>query len=198
MNIKKILLLGGVGLASAAVGILLPDMMVGGHSPAPAVSPAQAAAGHDPHGGHEAAPAHDKPEAKHEPAAKPAAHGSDHGGGEHGKEEAKPKEGPQFLSFGQIVVNLNEPNLLRYLSLDISIQTDAKNEKEVRDALESRKAILKTWLTSHLADKTIEDIRGKVGVNRLRREIQDNFNSLLFKDGHERIQDILFEEHHVQ
>jgi flagellar FliL protein len=95
-------------------------------------------------------------------------------------------------------VNLNEPNLVKYLSLDIAIQTDGKFEDEVKEAVEARKPMLKTWLTSHLADKTMEDIRGKVGVNRLRREIQDNFNSLLFKDGHERVQDILFEEYHVQ
>jgi flagellar FliL protein len=68
----------------------------------------------------------------------------------------------------------------------------------VKSALESRKPILQTWLTSHLADKTLEEVRGKVGVNRLRREIQDNFNALLFTDGRERIQDILFEEFHVQ
>jgi flagellar basal body-associated protein FliL len=102
------------------------------------------------------------------------------------------------LPFGRLVVNLNEPMLIKFLSVEVSIQTDAKYETEVKAALEARKPILNTWLTSHLADKSAEDIRGKVGLNRLRREIQDNFNSLLFKDGHERIQDIMFDEFHVQ
>ena len=64
--------------------------------------------------------------------------------------------------------------------------------------VESRIPILRTWLTSHLADKSMEDVRGKAGINRLRREIQDQFNALLFDDGHERVRDVLFEEFHVE
>ena len=118
----------------------------------------------------------------------------------HGKPGAEKEvvEGPCFITFGRTVVNLNDPALTRYLSLEVTIQADGPDEEDVKTALESRKPILQTWLTSHLADKTLEDIRGKVGVNRLRREIQDNFNALLFTDGRERIQDILFEEFHVQ
>jgi flagellar basal body-associated protein FliL len=97
-----------------------------------------------------------------------------------------------------MVSNLNEQTLTKYLSLELTLQTDAVHEDEVKAAIESRRPILTTWLTSHLADKTLDDIRGKVGVNRLRREIQDNFNSLLFSDGRERVQDVLFEEFHVQ
>ena len=88
--------------------------------------------------------------------------------------------------------------MTRYLSLEVTLQVDGADEEDVKTTLGSRKPILQTWLTSHLADKTLEEIRGKVGVNRLRREIQDNFNQLLFTDGKERIQDILFEEFHVQ
>ncbi len=201
MDLKKIILLGGVGLASGVVGVLLPTMMSGGSTPAPAaVKPT----GHDSSSGHEKEKSgHDtKPEAP-----KADDHAADHGGGGHGggghgdgKDAMRKVErvGPQFLPFNRLVVNLNEPMLVKYLSVDISVQTDGKDYDEVEEALKARKPILNTWLTSHLADKTMEDVRGKVGVNRLRREIQDNFNSLLFKDGHERIQDIMFEEYHVQ
>lgn len=176
-------------MASALVGVLIPSMMSGSQS-APSAEKAEIAASHDD------AAEHGKAEAEQE---KPPAADHGHGHGKHdGKDEKKPKEGPCFLTFGRMVVNLNEPNLIKFLSLEISLQTDAKYESEVKAALESRRPILTTWLTSHLADKSIEDIRGKVGVNRLRREIQDNFNSLLFKDGHERVQDIMFEEYHVQ
>lgn len=203
VDIKKILVLGGVAVGSAAVGILLPDMIVGGRgtgSSAPAHADTSHAApadhGKEPakdHGAHE----EKKDKGSHE--APKDAHSAEHGGaaGEHGPPE-KPKEGPQYLPFGQIVVNLNVPDKVIYLSLDIVLQADARFEKEVKEAMDARKVVLKTWLVSHLADKTLNDIHGKAGVNQLRREIQDNFNSLLFKDGHERVQDILFEEYHVQ
>lgn len=197
MNLKKILLLGGVGLGSAAAGIAIPQLMQG-KSQHP--EPAAETAGHD-------APA-EKPKKDKKPKADDHGHGSGghdaggHGSGGHGAEgdakDAAPVEGPCFIPFGRMVVNLNDPTLTRYLSLEVTIQADGPDQDTVTEALESRKPILQTWLTGHLADKTLEDVRGKVGVNRLRREIQDNFNALLFTDGHERIQDILFEEFHVQ
>lgn len=202
MNIKKMILLGGVGLVSAAAGILLPSVVMVGQ-PAKSSTASHAADDHEAKpAGHDAGDAHAKKEA---PAPKADAHAAAgaHGGGAHGgahgaDPKAPPKVGPVYLHFDHLVVNLNEPNLVKTLMLEISIKTDAKFEAEVKETLDHERPVLKTWLTSHVADKSVEDIRGKVGINRLRREIQDNFNSLMFKDGHERIQDILFEEWHVE
>lgn len=198
MNLKKIALLGGVGLASAAAGVAIPQVMSGGAD--------HGSAGEaKPESGHEDKSGHGTP--KPTPSSKDAGKGNDHGktdthgAGDHGKSEASvpaDPNGPRFVSFGRIVTNLNEQTLTKYLSIELTLQTDGENEAEVNAAVESRKPILTTWLTGHLADKTVEDIRGKVGVNRLRREIQDNFNSLLFTDGRERVLDVLFEEFHVQ
>jgi flagellar basal body-associated protein FliL len=199
MNLKKIIVLGSVAVVSAAVGILLPTMMSGGHGPDAAhVESADGHAAKDDHA--KADSGHDAKKDTADAGHGGGGHGgSGHGGDAHGatKEKKVPKEGPCFIPFGRIVVNLNEPALIKYLSIELMIQTDGKFEDEVLAALEARKPILTTWLTSHLADKTMEDIRGKVGINRLRREIQDHFNSLLFKDGHERVQDIMFEEFHT-
>lgn len=199
MNLKKIALLGGVGLASAAVGVVIPQVMKGQSHDATDGAKTEAAAGHDG-----AAPEKKEKKDKEKKAAKADDHGSGgHAAGGHGAADAKAEEkkvidGPCFVPFGRIVVNLNDPTLTRYLSIEVTLQADGLDEEDVKLAVESRKPILQTWLTSHLADKSVEDVRGKVGVNRLRREIQDNFNSLLFTDGRERIQDILFEEFHVQ
>lgn len=199
MNIKKIILLGGVGLVSAAAGILLPSVVMVGPQAKSSTAPHPA----DEHGaapaGHEAAESHaPKKEAPAPKADAHAASGGDGHGGGHGDAKAPPKVGPVYLHFDHLVVNLNEPNLVKTLMVEFAVKTDAKFETEVKEALERERPVLKTWLTSHVADKSIEDIRGKVGINRLRREIQDNFNSLMFKDGHERIQDILLEEWHVE
>ena len=208
MNLKKIALLGGVGLASAAAGVVLPQVLSGG----PAKESVEPAAGHNSHAD---AGSHDKPAVANK-AAKPAAKKEDHAkkndhakkedhgkkdtqGATHAKgDEGVVHDGPCFVPFGLIVANVNEPLLAKYLTLEITVQTAPEDKEEVESAITSRKPFLLTWLAAHIADKTPEDIRGKVGVNRLRREIQDNFNSLMFKDGHERVQDILFEEYHVQ
>jgi flagellar basal body-associated protein FliL len=199
MNSKKIILIGGVGLISAIAGILLPTMMSGGHGPetshATAAPAKDAHAAKDAHGkdSHGAKDAH---AAKDDHGAKSDGHGGGHGGKDEAKKE--PKVGPVYLPFERVMVNLNEPNLVKYLSIDITVQTDGKYEDEVKAVMKEKRAVLMTFLTSHIADKTTDEVRGKVGVNRLRREIQDNFNLLLFKDGHERIQDIFFEEYHLQ
>ena len=86
----------------------------------------------------------------------------------------------------------------RYLRIGITLQVQADDEQFVTEQLTMKKAILRSWLISYLADVSMEDIRGAAGQNRLRREIQDHFNSTLFEDGYDRIHDILFEEFNVQ
>ncbi len=208
MGVPKVLLLVGVGVVSAGVGVAIPLVMGG-----PKV--VDAATSHEGAEGTEHSEAHPKKEAaeKADGHAKADSHAKaapkkDDG---HGKADAKGKggghgdnagvaapTGPQFVPFGRIVVNLNEPALTKYLSLDITLLADGKDDVAVRSAVEERLPILRTWLTGHLADKSMEDVRGKAGVNRLRREIQDQFNALLFEDGRERVRDVLFEEFHVE
>lgn len=199
MGLSKTLLLVGVGTISAAAGVAIPLVMSGGTKVANAETAVagahatdKAAAKPDSHG---KADAHAKPAPKKDGGhGKAEAHGK--GAGDHAGDA--PKTGPQFVPFGRMVVNLNEPMLTRYLSVDITLLADGKDEALLTEAVESHAPILRTWLTSHLADKSMDDVRGKVGINRLRREIQDHFNALLFDDGHERVRDVLFEEFHVE
>jgi flagellar basal body-associated protein FliL len=105
---------------------------------------------------------------------------------------------PVFVQFGETVVNLDEGRLNRYLRVSITLQIDEKDEEECIKQLEKHRTILKSWLLSYLSDKTMDDIRGRTGQNRLRREIQNQFNTLLFSDGYERVKDVLFEEFNIQ
>ncbi len=103
-----------------------------------------------------------------------------------------------YIEFEEVVVNLNEPRFNRYLKLSLSLQVAESQKTEIEKLLTERKAVLKNWLISHIADKTAEDIKGKFGHNRLRREVHDFFNATLFDDGIERIQDILFRDFGIQ
>jgi flagellar basal body-associated protein FliL len=107
---------------------------------------------------------------------------------------------PSFVPFGEVVVNVNEGRMNRYLRLRITLQTSGGPEKEaaLTTQVEKKKAIMTSWLLGHLADMSMEDIRGAAGQNRLRREIHDQFNWILFPNGEQAIDDVLFEEFNVQ
>jgi flagellar basal body-associated protein FliL len=110
-----------------------------------------------------------------------------------------PNEEVAYLPFSEdIVVNFNDPRFSRYLKMRLSLQIAKSQTDDITKLLEEKNDVLINWLISHIADKRVEDIRGKRGTNQLRREIHDSFNALLFTDGIERIQDILFQELNVQ
>jgi len=120
------------------------------------------------------------------------------------KNNVEPAHGPlketgyAFVPFGEVIVNPNEERQLRYLRVKLTLLVDPVNEKQVTDAVARQKPILKNWLISYLSDKAMKDVTGGAGINRARREIQDQFNTLLFPDGSEKIRDVLVEEFNFQ
>jgi flagellar basal body-associated protein FliL len=109
-----------------------------------------------------------------------------------------PRAQPGYVPFGDVVVNLNEPRLNRYLRLKLSLEVPADSVGEVARRVEQERAVLKNWLIAYLSDKQLDEVRGATGVNRLRREIRDAFNRLLFSDGSEKVQSVLVEEFNIQ
>ena len=103
-----------------------------------------------------------------------------------------------FVPFEEVVVNLNEGSMTRYLRVAVALQVAKEKELDITTALEAKKALLKNWLINNISDKSLEDIRGRAGQNRLRREIRDEFNTVLFPDGYDQIYDILFDEYNIQ
>jgi flagellar protein FliL len=103
-----------------------------------------------------------------------------------------------YVSFGEAIVNLNEDRLTRYLKVKILLVADASEDKPLTELIQKKKPILKNWLIAHLSDKSLQEVSGASGVNKLRREIWHQFNSELYPDGSEKILDIFFEEFVVQ
>lgn len=102
------------------------------------------------------------------------------------------------IDFGQVVVNLDEGRLNRYLQLTIQLRVSEKDRELINTKIGASKAVLTDWLISYLSDQDMEDIRGASGHNRLRREIRDQFNTVLFPDGYDRIDQVLFTQFVVQ
>ncbi|MCA9086649.1 MAG: flagellar basal body-associated FliL family protein [Planctomycetaceae bacterium] len=107
-------------------------------------------------------------------------------------------EDTAFIPFDAVVVNLDEGQLTRYLRVAVALQVAKEDELEITTKMEEKKAVLKNWLLNQISDKDLEEIRGAAGQNRLRREIRDQFNTVLFPDGFDRIYDVLFDEYNVQ
>lgn len=105
---------------------------------------------------------------------------------------------PAYIDFGEVVVNLDEGRLNRYLRVSMTLQVDELQVLDITQKVEASRAVLKSWLLSYLSDKDMEEIRGAAGQNRLRREIQDHFNTVLFPDGYDRIHEVLFQEFNIQ
>jgi flagellar protein FliL len=136
--------------------------------------------------------------------AKDAKEGESH---EHGAAETKPKakkksahaeEKTAIVPFGDVVVNLAEERMTRYLRLKIVLVVEEEQEATVAKKLEKAKAPLKSWLISHVSGKTIKDVAGTVGVNRLQREILERFEDTLFPSGNGSLKSVMFEEYLVQ
>ncbi|MDM4016769.1 flagellar basal body-associated FliL family protein [Roseiconus lacunae] len=110
----------------------------------------------------------------------------------------EPDETLGFVDFDEVVVNLNDSRYSRYLTCTFSLQVSGTQKEAVQKLVDDNNVVLKNWLIAHLRDKKLEDVRGKLGHNLLRREIHDKFNEMLFTDGIERIQDVLFQDFKVQ
>lgn len=102
------------------------------------------------------------------------------------------------LPFDNVVVNLGDDRVNRYLRVKLMVAVDEPDSHEVTELLAKRKPFLKSWLIGHLHDQSFNDVSRKVNVNRLRREIRDQFNQMLYPNGEEKIAEILFDEFQVQ
>ena len=112
--------------------------------------------------------------------------------------EPEPEEEIDFIPFDEVTVNLNEARFSRFLRLNFSLQVAKSQKADIEKLVESKAAIFKNWMQVHLSEKSTEDLNGSFNRNRIRREMQDFFNKILFDDGIERVQEVLFDEFHVQ
>ena len=109
-----------------------------------------------------------------------------------------PNEPPALVEFGEVVVNLNEEQLNRYLRVNISLVVAQSRLEEAQKLVDENQAMLKNWAIGYLADKSMQDIRGALGQNRLRREIKNHFNVVMSPEGPPVVRNVLFGEFNVQ
>jgi flagellar FliL protein len=113
-----------------------------------------------------------------------------------GKEKKDAKTA--IVPFGDVVVNLSEDRLQRYLRIKVAVLVDAEAEKEVTELLTKKKAAVKNAMIAHLAGKSLKDVSGSVGVTRMQRELLERVEDVLYPEGNGHIKSVLFEEYVVQ
>lgn len=121
------------------------------------------------------------------------------GGAHKDEKKASPKDAKTVIvPVGEVVVNLSEDRLQRYLRLKLAVLVDAEVEKEVTDLMTKKKAAVKSAIIAHLAGKSLKDVSGSAGVARTQRELLERIDEVLYPDGNSRMKSVLFEEYVVQ
>ncbi|MBX9625105.1 MAG: flagellar basal body-associated FliL family protein [Gemmataceae bacterium] len=122
--------------------------------------------------------------------------------GKEGHGKAKPKHGSDLdtvsVPFGDVVVNLSEDRMSRYLRVKIALKVDGHDEKATTALVTKHKAAMKSKIIGHLAGKGLKDVGGSVGIAKLQREILEKFDDILYPDGDSHLKEVLFEEFVVQ
>jgi flagellar basal body-associated protein FliL len=98
-----------------------------------------------------------------------------------------------------VIANLDEPGVTRYARVTITLQLSPQMDREKGTAfLDDKKPILTDWLTTYIAGLNLERVRGTRNLARIKKEIRDSFNELLFPQSKPVISDILFKEFAIQ
>ena len=113
---------------------------------------------------------------------------------------AENKDGkPWTYELEPVVANLDEPGVTRYarvaITLELSPGMDTINGGVF---LEEKKLILRDWLTTYVAGLSLERVRGTRNLGRIKKEVRDHFNELLFPESKPFVQNILFKEFAIQ
>ena len=98
-----------------------------------------------------------------------------------------------------VLANLDEPGVTRYVRVTVSLELSPQMDQEKGKAfLDQRTMLLRDWLTTYFAGLSLEDVRGSRNLNRIKREVQEQFNTLLFPGTTPFVQQVFFKEFAVQ
>ncbi|MFO8008628.1 MAG: flagellar basal body-associated FliL family protein [Candidatus Brocadiia bacterium] len=104
-----------------------------------------------------------------------------------------------YVPFGSTVANLSEGRLTRYVKVNVTLQVKQEQAEQVQRVIDGgKKALFQDWLLAYLSDKQLDEVKGGAALAKLRRDIQEGFNSILAEYGEGRVEGVLFTEFNVQ
>lgn len=103
-----------------------------------------------------------------------------------------------IIPFGDLTVNLAEDRMTRYLRVKLAVVVEADSEKHMTEELTKFKPALKSKSLAHLAGKTLKDVGGSQGLQRVQRELFERFEEVLPTDLGHHLKAVLCEEYIIQ
>lgn len=98
-----------------------------------------------------------------------------------------------------IVANLDEPGVSRFVRVSVMLEMSPQMDPvKGLEFLDEKKVVLQDWMTTYFAGLSLDDVRGTRSLNRIKREIQDQVNQILFGQEKPYVERVLFKEFAVQ
>jgi flagellar basal body-associated protein FliL len=131
-------------------------------------------------------------------------------GGEAASTEAAAKAAPEvevpeledkdlaYYPLEPITANINVPRRNRYIRAQITLAVPRSAYSKIEGQITEKQAELRNCLTIYLSALTLDDFGGKKNLNRVRAEIKDELNQLLWPNHKGLIRDVLLKEFAVQ
>lgn len=117
-------------------------------------------------------------------------------------EDAEPDSGETvFYSFEPVMAPVNEPGLTRYVRITLNLEIPKEKDYDEETGppyVANNMPLLKDWLQGYLSEQTLEDLRGERNTMRMKSEIRDAFNEILFPDSKPKIKRVLIDEKAIQ
>jgi len=103
-----------------------------------------------------------------------------------------------YYTFEKITGNLDDPRMTRYIIVTIKLAMKSDDKEKSETLIVQEKPRLTNWLRTYFTGCTVDDFRGPKKMNRIRREICDRFNELLWPGKRPLIREVLFSEFAIQ
>lgn len=104
-----------------------------------------------------------------------------------------------FEELEPVLANLDEPGVSRFIRVLVTLEVSPDLDPEKGKLfLADKQVILRDWLTTYFAGLSLEDVRGSRNHSRIKEEIQEQFNQILFPNSRPFVTRVLFKEFAVQ
>ena len=98
-----------------------------------------------------------------------------------------------------IVANLDEPGVTRYVRVGIAFEMKGELSQEKGSAyLVEKELKIRDQLNTYFANLSLEEVRGERNHNRIKMEVRDQLNKMLFPEDKPIINKILFTQIAIQ
>lgn len=98
-----------------------------------------------------------------------------------------------------VLANLDEPGVTRYVRVTVTLEMSPDMDKaKGEEFLLNRQMVLRDWMTTYFAGLSLEDCRGTRNLARIKKEVVENFNQILFPGSRSFVENVLFKEFAVQ